>query len=574
MATSKLTDEQYEALLERYLAGEKAPALAREGGVTVGTLMRQARLRGMRKCDRAGAVVLSRRPAADAPDEARDPRSRLSEGRWRALLERRIAGEADADLAAEFEVSEAAIARQARMRGMRKADRADAVYRWRRAPAGPGGRERAFEFRGNQAGTLPHPAPPCGAVPPPRGEGEVEARPPLVLRAAQRPPEGAWLTWLFLGGRGAGKTLAGAEWVAEQARKTGRIALVGATIHDVREVMVEGPSGIRSLPRYAREGRPTYEPTRKRLLWSNGAQAFAFSAEDPESLRGPQFGAAWADELCVWPKPEQTLALLRMGLRLGADPRLVVTTTPKPTAALRRLRAEASCVGTHAPTADNLAHLSPAFLAGLQALYGGTRLAAQELDGRVVESEGALWRAEDLARCRGSAPAVFDRVVVGVDPPASADGNACGIVVAGRRGERAYVLEDATARGLSPLGWARHAAEAAERWGARRVVAEANQGGDMVRAVLAGAGVRCGVELVHARVGKRARAEPVAALYEQGRVIHCGAFPALEEELMGLGEAGGASPAASPDRADALVWAVTELMLGAPAGVEPRIRML
>jgi phage terminase large subunit-like protein len=368
--------------------------------------------------------------------------------------------------------------------------------------------------------------------------------------------------------------------VAERARTAGRIALVGGTIHDVREVMVEGPSGIRALPRYdAPErpewGRPTYEPTRRRLLWPNGAVGYAFSAEDPESLRGPQHGAAWADELCVWKAPEETLALLRMGLRLGDDPRLVVTTTPKPTAALRRLRAEAGCRETHAPTADNAANLPPAFLAGLTALYGGTRRAAQELDGLLVESEGALWRAEDLLRCRGAAPAEgFERVVVGVDPPGSASGDACGIVAAGRRGERAWVLADRTAAGLSPLGWARRVAAAAEDFGAAEVVAEKNQGGEMVRTVLAGAGVGCRITLVHAAVGKRARAEPVAALYEQGRVTHCGAWPQLEEEMMGLGEEGGTS-GASPDRADALVWALTALMLeGGPARAEPRIRVL
>jgi phage terminase large subunit-like protein len=414
---------------------------------------------------------------------------------------------------------------------------------------------------------VPPPWPDLEGAPPAPGE----LRPALELRPEQQPPDGEWSTWLFLGGRGAGKTLAGAEWVAGRAEKTGRIALVGSTIHDVREVMVDGASGLRALPRYDGGERPVYEPSRKRLLWSNGAQAFAFSAEDPESLRGPQFGAAWADELCVWKAPEETLALLRMGLRLGRDPRLVVTTTPKPLAALRRLRAEPSCVETHAPTAANAANLSPAFLQGLQTLYGGTRRAAQELEGLLVEAEGALWRAEELERCRGALPPRFDRVVVGVDPPASATGDACGIVVAGRLGERGYVLADHTGSGLSPLGWAQRAAAAASEWRAAEVVAEVNQGGDMVRAVLAGAGVRCPVRTVHATAGKRARAEPVAALYEQGRITHCGAFPALEEELMAAGEGWGRN---SPDRADALVWALTALLVEAPPRVEPRIRVL
>ncbi len=382
-----------------------------------------------------------------------------------------------------------------------------------------------------------------------------------VAHAAQRAPEGAWSTWLFQGGRGAGKTRAGAEWLASRAETTpnGRFALVGPTQHDVREVMIEGPSGLRSLP-----GReiPQYESSRRKLKWKNGAVAYAFSAEEPERLRGPQFEAAWADEFCVWPKPDATLSNLRLGLRLGGDPRLVVTTTPKPVASLRRLKAEVSCVVTQAATGANAAHLTPGFLSGLEALYGGTRLAEQELMGVLLDGAGALWRAEELARVRGARPEKLERVVVAVDPPAGTisgePGSACGIIVAGRSGERAYVLADLSAEGLSPLGWARRAADAARTFGARRIVAEANQGGDMVRTTLASAGAGCAVELVRARHGKRARAEPVAALYEQGRVTHCGAFVQLEEEMLALGES---EEAKKLDRADALVWALTSLMV-------------
>jgi phage terminase large subunit-like protein len=331
--------------------------------------------------------------------------------------------------------------------------------------------------------------------------------------------------------------------------------------------MIEGPSGIKSL--YATGERPRWEASRRRLVFKSGAVAQAFSAEDPDSLRGPQFHAAWADEFCAWPKPAETLAMLRFGLRLGQDPRLVVTTTPRPIRALRNLIAEPGTVDTRAPTSANVEHLAPAFLSTLQNLYGGTRLAAQELDGLIVEGEGGLFRAEDLARCRGAPPAAFDRVVVAVDPPATAGGDACGIVVVGRFEGRAFVLADRTARGLSPNGWARRAVDAAVRWSAEALVAEANQGGDMVRAVLAQAGPPCAVKLVKASVGKRARAEPVAALYEQGRVVHCGAFPALEEELMALGSG---DLGHSPDRADALVWAVSELMLG--VGRRPRLSVL
>nr|WP_246263588.1 terminase family protein [Caulobacter soli] len=385
--------------------------------------------------------------------------------------------------------------------------------------------------------------------------------------AHQLPPDDPWSTWLFLGGRGAGKTFAGSSWIKEQSRHVGSLALVGPTFHDVREVMIEGPSGLKSL--YPAGRRPIWRASRRRLEFHNGAVAQAFSAEDPDSLRGPQFHAAWADEFCAWPKPAETLAMLRFGLRLGTDPRLVVTTTPRPIRALRNLIAEPGTVDTRAPTSANEAHLAPAFLSTLQSLYGGTRLAAQELDGLIVEGEGGLFRAEDLARCRGAPPAAFDRVVVAVDPPATAGGDACGIVVVGRFGDRAFVLADRTAKGLSPNGWARRAVDAAVSWTADALVAEANQGGDMVRSVLAQAGPPCAVKLVKASVGKRARAEPVAALYEQGRVVHCGAFPALEEELMALGSG---DLDHSPDRADALVWAVSELMLG--VGRRPRLSVL
>ncbi|WP_395646624.1 DNA-packaging protein [Terricaulis sp.] len=389
-----------------------------------------------------------------------------------------------------------------------------------------------------------------------------------IAHDAQLAPEGSWATWLFQGGRGAGKTRAGAEWLAARAEAApGIFALVGPTQHDVREVMVDGPSGLRHLPGRA---RPYYERSRRRLLWPNGSVAYAFSAEEPERLRGPQFEAAWADEFCIWPRPSETLAILRMGLRRGVAPQLVVTTTPKPIPALRSLRGEPSCVMTQAATASNAAHLAPSFLDGLSALYGGTRLAAQELEGLLLDGDGALWRAEDVARARGARPESLERVVVGVDPPAGANGAACGIVVAGRRAGRAYVLADRSGLGLSPLGWATRVAEAAREFGASEIVAEANQGGDMVRATLAQAGAPCAVKLVHAVHAKRVRAEPIALLYEQGRVTHCDAFPALEEELMALGVS---ESEGLLDRADALVWALTALM-EAPRGEGPRIRVL
>jgi phage terminase large subunit-like protein len=398
---------------------------------------------------------------------------------------------------------------------------------------------------------------------------------------AQLPPEtDDWRTWLFLGGRGAGKTRAGAQWLGARAMAGQRLALVGPTLHDVREVMVEGPSGL--IATADPDNRPTYEVSRRRLRYPSGAVAFAFSAEDPDSLRGPQFHHAWADEFCAWPQAGTVLAQLRLGLRLGPRPQLVITSTPKPARALRLLMAEPDLTVSRAPTEENANNLSPAFLHGLQRLYGGTRLAAQELDGIVVEADGqALWRAGDFPPLRSPPPDRLDRIVLAVDPTASAGGDACGLVVAGRLGDRAHVLADRTVRGLSPLGWAKRAAETAEAFGVDLVVAEANQGGEMVSTLLRLADCPAPVKLVRASVSKRLRAEPVAALYEQGRVRHAPGLGALEEELMALGAADSdgaptrdrsGADSSSPDRADALVWALTELLL--EHGPGPRVARL
>jgi len=386
------------------------------------------------------------------------------------------------------------------------------------------------------------------------------------LEPHQKPPETDWNTWLMLGGRGAGKTFAGAFWLHDLARKNGglTLALVGPALHDVREVMVEGPSGVKGVA--AEVDRPRWEAGRKRLIWDSGSVAYAFSAEDPDSLRGPQFHAAWADEFCAWREPERVISNLRFGLRLGEAPRLVVTTTPRPMPALKRLMAEPGLAIRRGGTVENARNLSPGFLNHVRRLYGGTRLEAQELEGLVVEADGALFRAEDLARARGARPGRLDRIVVAVDPPASAHGDACGIIAAGRLDGRGFVLADRSARGLSPLGWGRRVVELADDLQAGAVVAEANQGGEMVRTVLEQAGCRTPIRLVHASRSKRARAEPVAALYEQGRVIHCGDFPELAEELMALGAD---ETRRSPDRADALVWALSDLLLKRPG--RPRV---
>jgi phage terminase large subunit-like protein len=302
--------------------------------------------------------------------------------------------------------------------------------------------------------------------------------------------------------------------------------------------------------------------------------ATLFGAADPEGLRGPQFSHGWADEIAKWAGGEAAWDNLMMGMRLGDDPRVLATTTPRPVPLVRRLAAGEGVAITRGATADNGANLAPGFVTAMAAAYGGTRLGRQELDGELIEEvEGALWTRDLIERCRiAHVPGMLARVVVAVDPPASAGGDACGIVVAGLGSDgRAYVIADASVEGQRPEGWARAVAAAAMVHGADRVIAEANNGGQMVESVLRAAEAALPVRLVHANRGKTARAEPVAALYESGRVAHRGAFPRLEDEMCGLIAGGGyVGPGRSPDRADALVWAMSELMLGR-AG-EARVR--
>ncbi|MGE4322913.1 MAG: DNA-packaging protein [Sphingobium sp.] len=392
-----------------------------------------------------------------------------------------------------------------------------------------------------------------------------------MARPEQLPPEGEWRIWLMMAGRGFGKTRAGAEWVREiaEADGTARIALIGATLGEARSVMVEGPSGLLSIAPWW--NRPAFAPALRRLIWPNGAMAILFGAAEPESLRGPQFSHGWADEIAKWPGGETAWDNMMMGMRLGSRPRVLATTTPRPVPLVRWLVAQHGVAVTRGRTADNAAHLAEGFVAAMLRSYGGTRLGRQELDGELIaEAEGALWTRDLIERCRvAHVPgrgegATLSRVVVAVDPPASAHGDACGIVVAGVGGDgRAYIVADATVAGMRPEGWARAVAAAALAHGADRVIAEANNGGAMVESVLRAADAGLPVRLVHASRGKVARAEPVAALYEAGRVVHRGAFPALEDEMCGLIAGGGyVGPGRSPDRADALVWALSELLLG------------
>ncbi|OYX63535.1 MAG: ATP-binding protein [Sphingomonadales bacterium 32-64-17] len=433
-------------------------------------------------------------------------------------------------------------------------------------------------------------------------------------RDEQLPPPGAWRIWLICAGRGFGKTRAGAEWVRNVARHDGdaRIALVGASLAEVRAVMVEGESGI--LAASPRALVPDFEPSLKRLTWPNGAQAFLYSAGEPESLRGPQHTHAWCDEIAKWDnaggRAMDCWDNLQLGMRLGEHPRILATSTPRPVPLMQRLLAEAergdgSVALARGRTADNAGVLPTAYYEAMLSQFGGSSLGRQELDGEMLrEVEGALWTRALLERCRqtppphegrgpgggGSALGLgeaeaplpnpspmgegLSRIVVGVDPPASARGDECGIIVCGVTPEgMGQVLADHSVGGATPERWASAVAEAVRIWRADRVIAEANQGGDMVQSVLRAADCAMPVKLVHASRGKAARAEPIAALYEAGRVQHIGQFAALEDQLCGL-LAGGTyeGPGRSPDRADALVWALSELMLGLRSN--PRVQRM
>ncbi|HYE29012.1 MAG TPA: terminase family protein [Allosphingosinicella sp.] len=392
-------------------------------------------------------------------------------------------------------------------------------------------------------------------------------------RPGQLAPDGDWRIWMIMAGRGFGKTRAGSEWVLGLARAPGlRIELVGPNEDEARAVMVEGPAGILAC---AREVRPKWEPSNLRLIWPNGTMAFVHSGANPEGLRGPECDYAWCDEAAKWPRGQATWNNLMFVLRSGRLPRVLVTTTPRPTPLIRRLAARPGVVMTRGRT-EEAALLSQSVVDELFLDFGGTRFGRQELDGELIDDvEGSLWPRDLIERCRASLPLPeLRRVAVGVDPPASAEGT-CGIVVCALAADgTGLVLADASVAGRRPEGWARTVAATAEAWGADRVVAEGNQGGAMVASVLKGADIGLPVRIVHASAGKAARAEPVAALFEGGRAKFAGGFPELEDELAGLQAGGGyEGPGRSPDRADAMVWAMTELMLG-KRRAEPRIRPL
>ena len=387
-------------------------------------------------------------------------------------------------------------------------------------------------------------------------------------RPEQLPPPGDWVTWLVMGGRGSGKTRAGAEWIRALAtgpQPVSPIALVGETMSEAIAIMVEGESGLLRL-------HPPGEAPRltgNRLIWPNGAEATVLSASDPDRFRGPQFAAAWADEVAKWPDAEAAWDMLQFALRLGDRPRQVATTTPRPIKLLRRLLDDPRTAVTRMKTADNPC-LAPDFLEAVVGRYRGTVLGRQELDGELIEDfEGGLWQRAMFKR----APADFEcgRIVVAVDPPVTghATSDACGMVVAGRAGQGAVVLADATLHPAPPARWAERAVALFHAHHADAIVAEVNQGGDMVRAIIAQQDPGVPVHEVRATRGKWLRAEPVAALYARGLVAHCAGLTQLEDELCAFG-ADGRADGHSPDRVDALVWALTDLF---GDRLEPRLRL-
>lgn len=395
-------------------------------------------------------------------------------------------------------------------------------------------------------------------------------------RPEQIPPsDGDWNVFLALAGRGWGKTWAGAQWCREQV-KLGkrRIMAVAATNSDIERTMVKGESGFLSVCwsgdktyKGAKMGYPEWAPTKKTLTWENGATVTFFSSEEPERLRGPQGDAAWLDEMCAWNKDRETYDMLQFCLRLGKHPRVFITTTPKPTKLLRDILKNPKTLTVRGSTFDNSANLAHTYLQAVKDQYEGTRLGRQELYAEIMdEASGALWNRELLSKCEINIEDTVEfsktlqRVVVSVDPAvtANAESDMTGIIVAGiDLNGCSYVLEDHTDR-YTPEGWATKAIELYNKFSADRIVAEKNQGGDMVRHTIHTVDEAAPVRLVHASRGKFARAEPVSALYERGKVKHNRGLDALEDQMVQFEPLGSIG---SPDRLDALVWAITDLAL-------------
>jgi predicted phage terminase large subunit-like protein len=388
-------------------------------------------------------------------------------------------------------------------------------------------------------------------------------------RDSQRRPEGEWANWLILAGRGFGKTRTGAETVRHWVGDFPFVNLIGATADDARDIMIEGESGLLAIcPRYE---RPRYLPSKRRLDWPNGARSLIFTADEPERLRGKQHMKLWCDELCSWRYPE-AFEQAMLGLRLGALPQAIVTTTPRPVRLLKELMADAGTVTTRGSTYENRAQLSPGFYSRIISRYEGTRLGRQELNAELLEDvEGALWSNSLIEASRVTLAPEMSRIVVAVDPAVTTgeDADETGIIVAGRGVDgHAYVLRDLSCR-LSPHGWAERAVQAYREFRADRIIAEVNNGGDLVENVIRVIDRYVPYRAVHASRGKAKRAEPVSALYEQKRVHHVGVFADLETQMCSFVPD---NLEGSPDRVDALVWALTDLMVDRE--VMPNIRFL
>jgi phage terminase large subunit-like protein len=387
-------------------------------------------------------------------------------------------------------------------------------------------------------------------------------------RPNQLAPEGDWITWLLLAGRGFGKTRCGAEWVRQKAQEFPgcRIALVGETAADCRKVMVDGESGILAIS--PPDFMPTYYPTNRQLVWPNGSIAETYNATEPDQLRGPQHHFAWCDEIAKWKYMQATWDQVQMGLRLGEKPQQVITTTPRPLELIKKILNDKDTVVTKGRTYDNAGNLAAPFLKKITEEYEGTRLGRQELEAEILDDiPGALWSRSGIDTNRSSdVPLDMERVIVAVDPATSNEegSDETGIVVVGLARDadgyaKGYVLEDGSLKG-SPEEWARRVVHLYRKWEADKIVAEKNQGGDMVASVIKAVDRSLAPKLVHASRGKYIRAEPISSLYEQNRVSHVGRFDKLEDQMCtfsvdnirgnGMG---------SPDRVDALVWGLTEL---------------
>ena len=382
----------------------------------------------------------------------------------------------------------------------------------------------------------------------------------LNARPNQIAPDGNWTTWLILAGRGFGKTRTGAEWIRERVESglSKRIALIGKTPADVRDVMIEGESGLLNIsPPY---NMPTYEPSKRRLTWDNGAIAQTFSSYEPDQLRGSQFDTAWADEMASWEYPEETWDNLMFALRLGEKPQVCVTTTPRPLQLLINLRDAKTTVLTIGTSYDNRENLNQQFFDSILSKYKNTRLGMQEIYAEILEeSDNAMWKREWLDEGRLEVgPGDLERVVVAIDPAVTSKktSDETGIIVAGKDSEgKFYVLNDSSAR-YTPSAWSEKAIMLYNQYECDKIIAEVNNGGQLVEHTLRTQSENVPYKSVHASRGKRTRAEPIASLYEQGKVHHVGNLERLENQLCNW-EANSGDP--SPDRLDALVWALSEL---------------